>query len=654
MLRGISDQTIDKPTATARWANTDEIADYRSIGQETAGAILLGYTMEAHDPDLLKRLDDLSSTFSRHPIAQREPDMASQNLRSLQYHRENILTEYRPLWFADNRHLITIAGSRSGKGTSAIIPNLCLYPGSCIVIDPKGENATITASRRGAGSESCDGLKQQVIVLDPFRVAKVADDLRGQFNPFSLLTIGDEDIVDKASSIADALVVRSNDRDAHWDESARELIKALILYVSALDSPEIRNLPMVLKLLREGWASELDDIDPADIVPNPATGKPDPLRTLFADMAKVDLWDGAISGVAASMLSMGENEFGSVLSNARRNLGFLEKPGMRRVLEKTSFQLDELKTAEKGLTIYLVLPPSRMVDCDRWLRLMIAISLERIYSVRMPASASGEPAPDDATGTGHPILFLLEEFPVLGHMKIIETAAGFAAGYGVRLWLIAQDLTQLKRHYREGWETFIGNAGVLQAFGNSDVTTLEYLSKKLGETETLQHTVSTTASAAWSSNNPSDYSRASAWLAFGGMKSLLIPFIATANQQTTGVTNTTTTATNPQLQRSPLLKPDEIERLFRREDMAQLVHIKGQRPFFLHRQNYFANPDFLGKFDPDRPDPKTGKRLDKKAAAADADAIKQRRNDDRQTAADAAVRFADAIEAMIRKHTPTA
>lgn len=37
----------------------------------------------------------------------------------------------------DNRHMLTIAGSRAGKGTSAIVPNLCLWPGSCVVIDPK-------------------------------------------------------------------------------------------------------------------------------------------------------------------------------------------------------------------------------------------------------------------------------------------------------------------------------------------------------------------------------------------------------------------------------------------------------------------------------------------------------------------------------------
>src|SRR5271157_5948246 len=55
----------------------------------------------------------------------------------------------RLIGWNDDRHMMTIAGSRAGKGVSLIIPNLLFYEGSALVIDPKGENARITASRRG-------------------------------------------------------------------------------------------------------------------------------------------------------------------------------------------------------------------------------------------------------------------------------------------------------------------------------------------------------------------------------------------------------------------------------------------------------------------------------------------------------------------------
>ena len=62
-------------------------------------------------------------------------------------------------------------------------------------------------------------------------------------------------------------------------------------------------------------------------------------------------------------------------------------------------------------------------------------------------------------------------------MESIEKAAGQIAGFGVKLWPVIQDLTQLQRDYREAWETFMGNAGLLTFFGNTDLTTTEHIAK---------------------------------------------------------------------------------------------------------------------------------------------------------------------------------
>ena len=51
--------------------------------------------------------------------------------------------------------------------------------------------------------------------------------------------------------------------------------------------------------------------------------------------------------------------------------------------------------------------------------------------------------------------------------------------------MIVQNLGQLKRHYKEGWETFIANAGVITAFANADLETLDYLRGKLGNVPML-------------------------------------------------------------------------------------------------------------------------------------------------------------------------
>ncbi len=62
----------------------------------------------------------------------------------------------------NDQHMITVAGSRAGKGRAVILPNLITYPGSVLAIDPKGDLARLTADWRA------DMLGQRVVVLDPF------------------------------------------------------------------------------------------------------------------------------------------------------------------------------------------------------------------------------------------------------------------------------------------------------------------------------------------------------------------------------------------------------------------------------------------------------------------------------------------------------
>ena len=167
---------------------------------------------------------------------------------------------------------------------------------------------------------------------------------------------------------------------------------------------------------------------------------------------------GLIARAANRHLGKSDREAAGVLSAAQRHTHFLDSPRMSAVLEKSDFTFADVKT--RPTTVYLVLPPDRLATYARWLRLMLAQGLTDL--ARAPASPA------------RPVLFLLDEFAALGHMESIEKAAGQIAGFGVKLWPVVQDLTQLKRDYREAWETFMGNAGILQFFGNNDLTLLTY------------------------------------------------------------------------------------------------------------------------------------------------------------------------------------
>src|SRR5690606_27936265 len=123
----------------------------------------------------------------------------------------------------------------------------------------------------------------------------------------------------------------------------------------------------------------------------------------------------------------------------------------------------------KPMTVYLVLPSDRLNAFGRWLRLLI----QQAITVN---ARNIEAQPE------HPVLFVLDELPALGRLSMIEQAFGLMAGYGIQLWGVVQDLSQLKRIYGDGWETFISNAGLVQYFGSRDRMTADYFSALCGQT----------------------------------------------------------------------------------------------------------------------------------------------------------------------------
>jgi len=458
---------------------------------------------------------------------------------------------------ADDRHILSVAGSRAGKGVSLIVPALLTWPHSAICIDPKGELATITASRRGDGSKWADPMAGDgnVYVLDPFkRVTGPAEAYRSAFNPLADLDPDTDAGLDMAGQIADALVVQQEGAAAHWTMSARAFLLGLVLYIAKVEVPASKNLVT----LRHKLLQAADDFDV--------------MLNAMHDLG------GVIGRGAASLRSKPRDERASVISTCDTQTAWLEGEAMRSVLCGSDFRLEDLK--DRRITVYLCLPAMRLGTHGRWLRLMIGMALEAL----------------ERTGTiregQHRVLFCLDEFAVLGHMESIEKAAGQIAGFGVKLWPVIQDLTQLQRDYRQAWETFMGNAGLLTFFGNTDLTTLEHVSKRLGDTEVIR-TV-TNATDTWQRTTGQSAPGLFDSLAGQGVSS-------TSAGMNTGGNRTASES----LQRAPLLNPDEIARHFSREAGNILAFVTNKppagRPVALNRCVYFSAEDdglFGGLFDP--------------------------------------------------------
>lgn len=79
------------------------------------------------------------------------------------------------------------------------------------------------------------------------------------------------------------------------------------------------------------------------------------------------------------------------------------------------------------------------------------------------------------------MLCLVDEFPQFGHIDRFSAIGPTMRSYGVKLWILLQDLGQLKKTYPDDWEGFFGCAAMVQYFGLKHGDTLDYLVKSLGE-----------------------------------------------------------------------------------------------------------------------------------------------------------------------------
>lgn len=369
---------------------------------------------------------------------------------------------------ADNRHMMTVAGSRAGKSVS-LINNLLFYRGSILATDPKGELAEVTAHRRAA-------MGQKVYVLDPFLTCsdKVAG-FRASYNPMSVLDPSGQSFLEDAALIAESIVVQAGDqKDPHWDESAKNFIEGVVIHVAtAPQYKDRRHLVTVRDQITKAlWVPPNDETDAARKRRAPKPLLYEEMQRNASDLRDVESTADIGASLMAAVLdfySKGEQEIAGVQSTVNRQTKFLDYPALRGVLQKSDFDLAELKRNPKGVSIYLCFPATRSEISKRWMRLFVNQLLDAMARER--------------TEPPLPVLVCLDEFPVLGYMKQLETAAGLIASFGVKLWFILQDWSQGKALYGDRWETFAGNAGILQFFGNNDLTTAEYISKRLGKTQ---------------------------------------------------------------------------------------------------------------------------------------------------------------------------
>jgi type IV secretion system protein VirD4 len=453
-------------------------------------------------------------------------------------------------------HILTIAQTGAGKGTNVVIPNLLKYGHSVVVLDPKGENFIKTHWNRENSKE------QEICLIDPFgevsrevgaiitRIenssnshniealeffknlqSKTSTYGNGQylkgFNPLQviedLLEQKEFDlIIDEANVISDMIVVTSpNDKDPHWNEKAKSFIRGFIMVLAFGDKfqQDRKTYPISLIKVKE----LIED-----------TFSTNERMNLFLNMCKTK---DELKSVASTISMIADNERGSVLSTVLRHLDFLNSKNVQDSLNRNDFQLDDIRINPK--TIYLVLPANKITSYNRLARLWISSiksSLERI---------------NDGYRESRPVLFMLDEVAQLGRMEPLVNAISLSRSYGIKLWLIFQDVAQMKVAYpNEEWRTFFSNTKAQQFFGisSTDTDTCKFVSEIAGQTTITFNTES--YSEGTNSGGSSNYGYSS-----GGESSSSSSGGGTSSGQSK------TYSINQQVQARPLVNPNEVAQI---------------------------------------------------------------------------------------------
>ena len=410
---------------------------------------------------------------------------------------------------AGAEHVLAFAPTRSGKGVGLVVPTLLGWTGSAVIHDIKGENWELTAGWRSRFSHC--------LLFDPTNA------LSARYNPLLEVRRGEQEIRD-VQNIADILVDPEGalERRNHWEKTSHSLLVGTILHI--LYAEEEKTLSRVASILSDPERSFVATLGAM-------------MTTNHLGTAEIPKVHPVVASAARELLNKSENERSGVLSTAMSFLGLYRDPAVAKVTSACDWRIADLVSAERPVSLYLVVPPSDISRTKPLIRLVLN-QIGRRLTERL------EP------GSRRQLLLMLDEFPALGRLDFFETALAFLAGYGVRAFLIAQSLNQIVKAYGEN-NSILDNCHVRIAFASNDERTARRISDALG-TATEQRAMRNYAGH-----------RLAPWLAH----------VMVSRQETS----------------RPLLTPGEVMQL---DPADELVLLSGLPPIRARKLRYFEDGNF--------------------------------------------------------------
>ena len=359
-------------------------------------------------------------------------------------------------------HVLCYAPTRSGKGVGLVVPTLLSWTESAVVTDLKGELYELTA-----------GWRQEFAHNKVLRFEPAASTGSCCFNPMAELRIGTENEVGDVQNLALLMVDPQghglNPHD-HWQKTAYSLLVGCILH-------------LCYRSRQDGSPATLGAL--GQMLSDPKR----PVSDLWAEMLTFPHIHGGnhpvIGASARDMVDRPPNEAGSVLSTTKSYLDLFRDPTIARNTSRSDFRIQDLMNYVDPVSLYIVTKPNDKARLKPLVRIIVNM-IVRLLADKLDFE-NGRPKPTYK----HRLLAMIDEFPALGKLEILQESLAFVAGYGIKCYLISQDIAQLKSR-ETGYgpdETISSNCHIQTAFPPNRLDTAEHLSKLTGQTTIIKEQV---------------------------------------------------------------------------------------------------------------------------------------------------------------------
>lgn len=346
------------------------------------------------------------------------------------------------LLFRGQQFMFLAAPTRSGKGVGIVIPNLLHYRDSVVVLDVKGENFEITSGFRA----KC-GQEVHRFAPDDENFATAC------WNPLDYVRHDPLFRVSDLMSITNILYPPSDDV---WASTAESLFLGLALYVMDT-AKEHKNFNVAyLKRLAVTLPCLKDE------------------ETFMAHAKQREGFEPLSEECVTQLRKYAQTSDklrNSILISFDQPLGIFCDPITARATSKSTFDFRDVR--KKRMSVYVVIKPSNIDKFGKFLNLFF----QQLLVQNMAE------LPQDNPDLKYQCLLLLDEFPAMGRVGIIEKASAYMAGYNMRLLLIFQSKSQVqddKLYGKTGAQTMLTNMALQVCYAPRDDDDAKDYSEMIG------------------------------------------------------------------------------------------------------------------------------------------------------------------------------